>query len=163
MQADGQWRPTPRLLRLEHPQIGGHQLRGTGFQELVDRGRDLLGVKLVGQFFHASLAVMRNTDGIKEIDQEILVTLEEPNLQNVFRGRVARLQLHGFDQPIDLGIHRLALDEHGPQPPLIGQGNQGSLVNLTAVLTKTAEDVRRELRRDGLEQLKGFHKNEVRG
>lgn len=157
MQTDGERWPPTRLLRLEHPKVGRHQLGRAGFQQTIDGRADFVRIQLIRQFLDTPLPVMRHSDAVEEIDEEILMAFEQPDLEDVFRRAVARLQLDRFDHPVDLRVQRLPLDEDGSEPALVGQGNQGSLVNVSVVFPEAAEDILRKLGGHGLEQLKGSH------
>jgi hypothetical protein len=106
---------------------------------------------------------MFNPKTVEESDEQILMRFEQPYLENVFRHPVAALQLHRFHQPINLGIDRLALDEHRTEAALLSQGDHHPFVNVPMRLPQAAEYVFGQWIGDGLEQLVGSHGGRIRG
>ena len=124
-------------------EVEGDDLRIEVAEESLDGGREFGFVEFTGQLaLDGAFAVVIDLHTIAELDEQGLLELHEPDLQEVFADHVAAAQVEGLVHPGDLFDHRLFLHVDRTELASLRQAGHRALVDFTFLLAEGGKEFR---------------------
>ncbi len=153
-------RPALFVERLEGVEINRDDGGIVLFQKRVDGSDERVLGRCGREFFDGAVFVVGDAEAVEEIAEQFGVRADQPDLQQMRGDAFVHFAPEGVLHPRVPLAARLALDEDGPQFPLLGEGVDGRFVERLLSLVDIAEKLLGDGGREGGENFVGLrHKS----